>query len=252
MLNRFLYFVGFVLCAGVLYFFLSDITRKDVIAANAFGVEVKAEALTAGDMVVLEETGGMSRLCNASVRPEDLEMEQRSGLYFNRARFIMDWATQLAQGVGLMAPGHAETTKLRSRVPFAGDSSTLSGMEYTYINAETCHCDVARALGRGDKVCTVSASLVETSTVLLEEDGSISVHPAGRRTLAVALRRHVNWLPDEVFRACGIDDLSDARLTMQELCSQGDLLPLDVRLRQKLNLIDHEELRPIAEASLTD
>lgn len=233
--------VGLVICAFLIDFFISGITRKDIIAANDFSFAVQAEPLTAGDIVVLPKDGKLSRLCNAVVAPGQLETIPRSDIYFNRAQSTLGWSIALAERVGLMPRNGGENVLPGRKMTFIGNASSLLSQEYTYQNPETCECAMARALSVGEKVCSVSASLIETRETKVDEDGAIVGYPV-HRSLAVVLRRHVMYVGPEVFESCGIPHTDKARIVGQQLCSDGNALPVDVRLRKMLNLIDREPL----------
>lgn len=229
------------------YFFISDITRKDVIAANAFPLQVAAEPLKAGDVVVATDRGGLSRICNAVVADNGFDLQTRSQIYYNRAQRIMAWTGNLAASVGLMDPVKANDI-LRTSIPFVGSASSLRTQEYTYVNPTACECAIARNLSRGDRVCAVNASLIETSEVITLEDGQITHQPV-ERALAVNLRRHVMFVPEETYQRCNIPYTDAARIAEQRLCSDDTTMPFDVRLRNALNLIDSEPLE-IRESAL--
>lgn len=222
------------------YFFISDITRKDVIAANAFPLQVAAEPLKAGDVVVATDRGGLSRICNAVVADNGFALEERSEIYYNRVQRIMAWTGGLAGSVGLMDPIKADNI-LRTSIPFVGNRSSLNNQQYSYANPTACECAIARNLSRGDRVCAVNASLIETSEVLTLENGQITHRPV-QRALAVNLRRHVMIVDQGTYERCGIPYTDEARITEQQLCSDETTLPFDVRLRHWLNLIDSETL----------
>lgn len=237
-------------CAAALalgYFLISDITRKDVIAANAFSRQVPAEPLKAGDIVVAPERGSLSRICNAVVADNGFALQTRSEIYYNRAQRIMAWTASLAGSVGLMDEVKANDI-LRTSIPFVGSASSLNTQEYTYANPTACECAIARNLSRGDRVCAVNASLIETSEVITLEDGQITHRPV-ERALAVNLRRHVVFVPEETYERCNIPYTDAARITEQQLCADDTTMPFDVRLRRSLNLIDSEpfEIRASAE-----
>lgn len=232
------------------YFFISDITRKDVIAANAFTREVRVEPLKAGDIVVVPEKGAMSRICNAVVADDGFAITERSEVYFNRAQRIMAWSAGIAANFGLVDDKKASET-LRTNIPFIGSSSSLAVPEYTYANPTACECAMARSLARGDRVCGVSASLIETSEVMTLENGQITTRPV-ERAVAVNLRRHVMRLSPEAFANCGEDYSDKARITEQMLCTEKEdiTFPFDVKLRKRLNLIDSEPLHVKVSARL--
>jgi len=73
------------------------------------------------------------------------------------------------------------------------------------------------------------------------ENGGFVSRPV-QRSLAVVLRRHVVFMPEEAFEACGLPVTEAARNVQQQLCSDGSALPIDVRVRSFLNLIDSEPL----------
>jgi hypothetical protein len=231
--------------AVVAFLFLSDITRKDVIAANVATLQNALEPLSAGDIVMVSSRGQMSRLCNAAVAPGGLEKENRSELYFNRVMRVLISGVEMAEGFGFLKDGQTENMILRRDLPFIGESSCLMGTEYTYANPEACDCAVARTLSRGHKACNVSASLIETSEGWRAEDGKLFFRPV-RRSIAVNLNRHVLYLPEAVFAKCNVPYSDEARVAMQTLCSDDESLPLDVKLRQMLNLIDSEPLEVAA------
>lgn len=228
-------------CSLGVYFF-SDITRKDIAAANAFTRLAASEPLSAGDIVVVPKRGQMSRICNAVVTPTDLMGEERSGRYFNLSQKIVAAGVGAAKAIGLMGDARAKTILSRSEVAFVGKTSALSGAKYTYLNPEDCDCAIVRSLARGDRVCNVTASLIETGEVTqVNTDGELSIRPI-QRSLAVTLGRHVMYVPPERFAACGVDHTDAAKLVQQQLCTGTSRLPLDVKVRQLLNLVDRETL----------
>lgn len=228
----------FMVIGGAAYYLISDITRKDIIAANAFARPVEAEPLSAGDIVVLpNERGSISRICNAVVSADVLENVPKSEFYFNRAQRIVAWSAELAEQMGLLEAKKAEDVVRSSGLTFVGSASSLMSNEFTYQNPEDCECLMARSMALGERVCTVSASLIETSEAWVNEGGEAKFRPV-ERSLAVTLRRHVVYLPQEVFESCGVPFTPEAKLVQQELCDDRTALPPDVRLRKYLNLIE--------------
>lgn len=240
--------VGAIAGLSLGVYFISDITKKDIVAANAFARLAEAEPLSAGDIVVVPERGKMSRLCNARVAPEHLMAEEKSGRYFNRAHNIVATAARAAHAVGLISETRASAMIDRSELRFVGETSALNGGTYTYMNPDECQCAIVRSLARGERVCNVSASLIETGEVTQEQGGQSIIRPT-KRSLAVTLKRHVIFMPPEVYAQCGVEYTEAARIAEQKLCTDGARLPLDVTLRDRLNLIDSTGLEKLVHAS---
>lgn len=242
MFNKITAFAAFAVVAGLFIYFISGITRMDIIAANEYSHQIPAELVTAGDIVVVPRNGKISRICNAVVATDHLDRNQKSEFYFNRADRIVGWVAGIGEWVGLgKGKGH-ELVASRAKLSFIGRSTSLNGVEYAYLNPESCECDMVRELALGERVCAVSASLIETREVLFGENGGYTTRPV-QRSLAVVLRRHVLALPEKAFEACGVDYTAAAKSVQQERCpSDGRTLPIDVRVRKFLNLIDSERL----------
>ena len=248
MLRKIILLAGLSLVAGLSAYYISDITRDDIIAANAFARHVEAEPLTAGDIVSLSANGAMSRICDAVVATGGLNERPRSDLYFNRAMQVVVAGARLAEVVGLLEAGSADAIMVRRGLPFIGSESSLTAASYTYANPEDCTCAVARSLSMGVRVCNVSAALVQTSESRLGTDGRLDYQPVAR-SVAVHLGNYVMNLPEAAFQACGVPFTSAADSVQRRQCSEGQTLPVDVRLRRFLNLIDSEPL-PVIDAAL--
>ncbi|MBE9639535.1 hypothetical protein [Salipiger mangrovisoli] len=238
MFRKFGIVAGIVLVLGIVYFFVSDITRKDVIAANSFSHESATEPLRAGDIVVLGETGAVSKLCDA-VLSNPAAPEPRAAVYYNRSSRILQEFVDVGHGLGFFPDRNPVI--VHGSIPFLGDSETLDGVSYNYANPDLCECAIVRSLAQGERVCTVNASLIETGEVLVGEGGKLLSRPIHDRTVAVTLRRHVVYMPPETFASCGVEP-GEALVTQQRLCDSNPRLPLDVRLRRSWNLIDREPL----------
>ncbi|WP_353472923.1 hypothetical protein PVT71_02515 [Salipiger sp. H15] len=245
MIRKIAMIAGTVLVLGIVYFFVSDITRKDVIAANRFSYESATEPLRAGDIVVLGDGGTVSKLCDAVVT-HPAEPEPRAAVYYNRSSRILQEFVDVGHGLGFFPDRNP--LAVHGSIPFLGDSETLDGVTYEYANAAQCECAIVRSLAQGERVCTVNASLIETGEVLVGEGGKLLSRPIHDRTVAVTLRRHVVFMPQETFDGCGVD-LGSALVTQQMLCDADPRLPLDVRLRRSWNLIDREPLPGLIDAS---
>jgi hypothetical protein len=144
-------YVGLAALAVVAFLLLSDITRKDVIAANVSTLQNAPEPLTAGDIVMVSSGGQMPRLCNAVVKTGGLENDSRSELYFNRVMSVLISGVEMAEGFGFLAVGQTKKMVLRRDLPFIGESSSLMGSDYSYANPEDCECAIARAISVGTK-----------------------------------------------------------------------------------------------------
>lgn len=223
---------------AVAYFLISDITRKDIIAANAFTRQIQTEPLKAGDVVVASSDGRMSRICDAVLEEDGLTLERRSERYFNRAQRIMSSTVGWAVSVGLLDEPEAQDA-LRTSIPFVGNASSLALPQPEYANPTSCECAIARSLSRGEKVCQVNASLIETSEVVALDNGQITTRPV-ERAIAVTLKRHVFYIPRQTFENCNVEYSDKAKLAEQMLCAGDEKMPFDVKLRQVLNLIDSE------------
>lgn len=241
--------VGVVATFALGIYFVSDITRKDIAAANAFTRLVESEPLSAGDIVVVPEKGPLSRICNAMIAPEDLTEEEKSGRYFNRAHNIIAASANIARSLNLLSEAKAKSIALRSELHFVGQTSALNGGTYTYINPDDCHCAIVRSLARGDRVCNVSSSLIETGIVTTRRNNQPVVRPV-KRSIAVTLKRHVVRVPEAMYEACGVPYSPEARIAEQKLCTDKSRMPLDVKIRQKLNLIDTANLEQVIAASV--
>ncbi|WP_299842019.1 hypothetical protein [uncultured Roseovarius sp.] len=219
---------------------LLDIIYPDVIAANRFPRQTTASPVTAGDFVVIE-ADGPRRLCSGQVVDEELETDDRTGIYFNR----------VAKSVYSVASLFVDEEKARvlttnKSIAFSGQSSALKTGQPGYNSLQDCKCKIAEAWMNQRQVCMVESSLVETAIVDVV-DGSPTVLRRVNRSIAVSLKADPVILPDFVFKQCGFERKNPSAVLGQQIscASKGkeeQQMPLDVKLRRLLGVIQKEHL----------
>ncbi|SFQ95178.1 hypothetical protein [Poseidonocella sedimentorum] len=242
MLKKALILAAVFAVSGLCAFLFFGLTEKDIVAVNKFSYPTGAEPLTAGDIVVISNSGPPSKLCDTFIDAGGFDDVEAQDVYVNRAKLFMGWFTQVGSKVGIIPD---DLTKLSADVgglAFFGSRSALSLEKAGLEVSQRCKCDMARSFSKGELVCTVNASLIETGEVMTYSDGTATLRPV-QRNLGVSLRRHPIFLPEAVFESCGIPYSSEAKIAQQRLCNENGL-PTDVRVRDYFNLIDR---RPFTE-----
>ncbi|SFA85654.1 hypothetical protein SAMN05421688_1200 [Poseidonocella pacifica] len=234
-----------IAAAGLVVFVLlaiwfADITPKDIAAANAFTSAPGAQPLSAGDVVVLKKGGGLAKLCDAIVDPSDIEMQDAADVYYNRASRYVHWAAAISSRFGLVDEDKISAVTELGGLPFVGGTSSLTRRVFEYNDQKNCECDTARSMSFGERVCVVSASLIETREMQVMQDGERITRPV-RRALGVQLRRHPVFVPPETYESCNVPYTEAAKIAEQQLC-EDDGWPSDVRVRRYFNLIDRRPL----------
>ncbi len=247
-MSRLLVIAGVSLTVGwFAFYYLTKVSEPDIYAHNYFKLPVRAQPVRAGDIVVLpDEPGGMTRLCDLNLDTVQVSGAPVADYYYNSLRESLPrFSRYVAFLAGLVgaAPDAPLADDGKSGIVFVGEKTALDLVESAPAMTESCECEMARAMSRGERVCTINASLVETR---LFEGQTVST------TVAVTLARHTNYVSEGKFAQCGVPFTRDAAIVQQMLCSDHDALPPDVKIRRRLNLIDKEPLQAVSLAALPD
>ena len=227
---------------------LTKVGKADVIAYKAYQRPAGPghDGLLPGDVVVLYRDGAMEPICDLQIEADARRDAALESTYVN----TLGQSLPFIVAVGNAFRGMMGLTPTDGADPLATPAGqfSFSGFERS-IDVEgaaglsgSCECRIARAAARGDRVCTVNAALIEARDLPAgPSEGPRTV----TRTVAVTLARHTNFLPEDRFAACGVGYDEAARQVQQELCNDGQSLPLDVQVRRRLNLIE-EVARPVS------
>ncbi len=230
--------------------YLTKVGKADVIAYKAYQRPAGPghDGLLPGDVVVLYRDGAMEPICDLQIGADARRVETLESTYVN----TLGQSLPFIVAVGNAFRGMMGLTPTDDAGPLAAQAGqfSFSGFERS-IDVEgaaglsgSCECRIARAAARGDRVCTVNAALIEARDVPAGQAGAPDALRTVTRTVAVTLARHTNFLPEERFAACNVVAGEAARQVQQELCNDGESLPLDVQVRRRLNLIE-EVARPV-------
>ena len=227
---------------------LTKVGKADVIAYKAYQRPAGPghDGLLPGDVVVLYRDSAMEPICDLQLEADARRDAPLDSTYVNSLGQSLPFIVAVGNAFrGMM--GLSPTEDAGPLAAHAGQFS-FSGFERS-IDVEgaaglsgACECRIARAAARGDRVCTINAALIESVRVP-SADPATGVQTV-TRTVAVTLARHTNFLPEERFAACNVVAGEAARQVQQELCNDGESLPLDVQVRRRLNLIE-EVARPV-------
>ena len=223
--------------------YLTKVGKADVIAYKAYQRPVGAGhyGFLPGDVVVLYQDGDMERICDLQLETETRKVDTLESTYVNSLGqslpFLVAVGHAFRDMLGLPTPESGETVTATAGVfNFNGFERALNEVDHAGLS-EQCACQIARRSFRGERVCTINAALIETRQVPTNLRGH-DVQDFHTRTVAVTLARHTNYLPEQSFAACGFEFNDQAQRVQQELCNDGEVLPLDVRMRRRLNLIE--------------
>lgn len=240
--------------------YLTKVGKADVIAYKAYQRPAGPghDGLLPGDVVVLYRDGAMEPICDLQLEADARRDAPLDSTYVNS----LGQSLPFIVAVGNAFRGMMGLTPTDDAGPLAVNAGqfSFSGFERS-IDVEggaglsgACECRIARAAARGDRVCTVNAALIEARDVPAGQAGAPdalrTVTRTVTRTVAVTLARHTNFLPEERFAACNVVAGEAARQVQQELCNDGESLPLDVQVRRRLNLIE-EVARPMSASLAT-
>ena len=234
--------------------YLTKVGKADVIAYKAYQRPAGPghDGLLPGDVVVLYRDSAMEPICDLQLEADARRDAPLDSTYVNS----LGQSLPFIVAVGNAFRGMLGLTPSDDAGPLAANAGqfSFSGFERS-IDVEgvaglsdACECRIARAAARGDRVCTINAALIESVRVPVSE--AASGFQSVTRTVAVTLARHTNFLPEDRFAACGVPYGTAAQQVAQELCNDGEVLPLDVQMRRRLNLID-EVARPMSASLAT-
>lgn len=229
--------------------YLTKVGKADVIAYKAYQRPAGPghDGLLPGDVVVLYRDGAMEPICDLQLEADARRDAPLDSTYVNS----LGQSLPFIVAVGNAFRGMMGLTPTDDAGPLAANAGqfSFSGFERS-IDVEgaaglsgSCECRIARAAARGDRVCTINAALIEARDVPAGQAGADALRTV-TRTVAVTLARHTNFLPEERFAACNVVAGESVRQVQQELCNDGESLPLDVQVRRRLNLIE-EVARPV-------
>lgn len=234
--------------------YLTKVGKADVIAYKAYQRPAGPghDGLLPGDVVVLYRDSAMEPICDLQLAADARHDAPLDSTYVNSLAHSVPFIVTVGNAFrGMM--GLSPTDDAGPLAANAGEFS-FSGFERS-IDVEgvaglsgACECRIARAAARGDRVCTINAALIESVRVPVSD--AASGFQSVTRTVAVTLARHTNFLPEDRFAACGVIYGTAAQQVGQELCNDGEVLPLDVQMRRRLNLID-EVARPMSASLAT-
>ncbi len=246
-LARVLSIAGLIAVGTVTYFYATTITEPDVYAHHGFEREALANPVRAGDIVAIWPDGqAFEPICDLNLDAAALHEERLANAYRNALREgVRDFRDAVAAWIGVIAPGAAQAEAAPDEQPekvvFVGGLYSMREVDAAPGLTRACECRMAARLNRREPVCTVKQSLIESVA-----------GPSGERverTVAVTLARWSNYVPEEVFAACGVPFSDAAQRTMEQTCSTGSALPADVTMRSYMNLIRREPLPERAAAA---
>ncbi|WP_424969047.1 hypothetical protein [Dinoroseobacter sp. S76] len=221
------------------FYLLTSISEEDVFAYHQLDPPKSPEAVEAGDIVALSPDRLRSeKICDQNLAEPLIDRGEVRDVYFNS---LWDRVADFSRLIRF-EPG-AETE--RRAISFRGEKSTIaeSGSPLADM-AQSCECNMAKALNSRRPVCTVRASLVEKRVVPGFQEGDPD--RVSEVTVAYALSLFSNQVTEAQFEACGLEMSEAAVATMQMECTQNGL-PYDTVIRQRLNLIERQ---PILQANL--
>lgn len=225
-------------------YYLTEVNEYDVYAYHTFDSPVRERPLRAGDIVALEPDGDMPRVCDLNLDEAAFDADPLSDVYLNSLReSIPQAAAYIAwagEQVGL-GRGDAAPFMVRLERPFVGRKTVLAQVEEAPDLSDSCECRQVRRLAQGDPVCTVNASLIETTRPQWPGETRLPDSAVGR-TVAVDLAGRSNWMSDAAFARCGVELDAVARKARRAQCHGR--LPFDAKMRRMLGLIEREG-RPI-------
>jgi hypothetical protein len=228
--------------AWISWHYVTKVSKPDIYAHNDFVLPIRKEPLRAGDVVMVpEDPSQMERICDLNLESVKLNSRPVDEVYYNTLRASLPEFTDVVIDIWKSIRGQAADegdTAAASyrRIHFKGEKTALGLVEEANNITDSCQCQMAVAMARGDRVCTVNASLIETQL-----QGGVQVS----ETVAVTLARHTNYVPEPLFAVCKEKGYQaavyndKARLVAQKLCSES-ALPIDVRWRKRFNVIDKQ------------
>lgn len=229
--------------------FLTKVGTADVIAYNEFQRPAASgtRQLSAGDVVILYDNGDMMPICDLNLEQSKFADTDMTSSYVNTLAESLPFFARVAHTFGAIS-GNGKATKDLDTSPVFSSHLIFQGKEFSLREissapiTDTCQCEMAQWATRGIRVCTVNAAMVETRNISTPEGPKTS-----SRTVAVTLARHTNFVTPQQFENCKIEPTKESQVVQQRLCNDGQgQLPLDVRARRLLNLIDE---RPFSTVS---
>lgn len=222
-------------------FYLTKVSEMDIFAYHTFDMPIQVQPLRAGEIVAVNDAGDIRRICDLDVTALEYDEDPVADVYFNSFReSLPDFAAYLAWvgskiGLGEGVP----ISTVRRELPFVGRKSSLMIADGDVRMSQGCECRQAARLQIGQRVCVVNASLIETMRPQWPGESRMADN-AVIRTVAVDLAYKSNWISDAAFKRCDIELTETAKQARQAKC--GGALPIDVRLRKYLGLIDRSTM----------
>jgi hypothetical protein len=234
-----------VLAAGWFVFFIvSNVDTRDVVAYNDIEDHVGSQPFRAGDLVAVTGGGPAPRyICSPEIAPGEVRDTRLDKAYVNGLGQALSPFIQLVgAAAGMVGAGKpdAEVAAEQVAVRFTGRISTFPGVGSTPSMSPECACDVAVALLRRNQVCMVERSLIETRVAGTDAEGR-QLHD--ERTVGITLRPDNVIFSAEAIFALDCPDLRDANLGLAlqtGSCADGPGPGYDAALRHILGVIREE------------
>lgn len=225
-----------------LFFLLSNVDTRDVVAYNEIEDHVGSQPFRAGDLITVSRNGPGPRLiCSPQITAEGLRETPLAKTYVNGLSQALSPFTRLAGWVAELAGRKAAAPEVGTEpvmVRFTGRISTFPAVDATPMMGRDCACAVAQALLRREQVCMVERSLIETRFPGTDAAPS-------ERTVGITLRPNNVIFSETAIAALQCPGLETANTGLElqtGACVRGPGPGYDVALRHILGVIREENL----------
>lgn len=232
-----------VLALWFVFFLLSNVDTRDVVAYNEIEDHVGSQPFRAGDLITFGRGGPAPRLiCSPQIAVEGLRDVHLDKTYVNGLGQALSPFTRLASWVADLAGRETTAPDVEAApvwVRFTGRISTFTAEDATPQMGRDCACAVARALLRRDQVCMIERSLIETRVT-----GSGGLTVPAERTVGITLR------PDNVIfsesdiaalQCPGLETANTGLPLQTGACRSGPGAGYDAALRHVLGVIREQD-----------